>query len=133
MTMPAVAGADDLRGAQALLCAATRMLHCTESTRCEGDGARDMNLPAFIDIDLQARRWGGTLASGKKWVMAIQTVERADDMLLLQGQGRGRTFSFVIHEPTGSGGFTEIAYSPLVGPEVFVVFGYCTPVAPGRL
>jgi hypothetical protein len=49
------------------------------------------------------------------------------------GQARGRTFSFVIHEPTGSGGFTEIGFSPLLGPQVFVVFGSCTPVPPGRL
>jgi hypothetical protein len=133
LTAAAPAGADDVRGAQALLCAATRVIQSTETARCEGDGARDMSLPAFIDIDLQARRWGATVASGEKWVVEIQALERAGDLLLLQGQARGRTFSFVIHEPTGSGGFTEIGFSPLLGPQVFVVFGSCTPVPPGRL
>jgi hypothetical protein len=119
--------ADDLRGASSFLCTVSVAKRCTPDGSCEGDRPQQVRLPVFIEIDLERRRWGATAASGEKWAYDIRVMERDGEILVLQGRDKAHAFTFVIDEPSGAGSYTLNSIVPLSGPEVTVVFGYCTP------
>lgn len=121
--------ADDLRGASAFLCTVSVAKRCTPDGKCEGDRPQQVRLPVFVELDLARKRWGATAASGEKWAYDIQVMEREDDVLILQGRDKTHAFSFVIDEASGAGSYTLNSIFPISGPEVTVVFGYCTPTA----
>jgi len=129
MSAASLCWADDLRGASAFLCTVSVAKRCTPDGKCEGDRPQQVQLPVFVEIDLVHKRWGATAASGEKWAYDIQVMEREDDILVLQGQMKAHAFSFVIDEASGAGSYTLNSLVPINGPEVTVVFGYCTPAA----
>jgi hypothetical protein len=122
-----LSSADDLRGADNFLCTVSVAKRCTPDGKCEGDRPQQVRLPVFVEIDLERKRWGATAASGEKWAYDIQVIERTSDVLLLQGRDESNAFTFVIDEPSGAGSYTLNSIVPISGPEVTIVFGYCTP------
>jgi len=120
--------ADDLRGANSFLCAAAEALQCTADGNCASEPVRKSTRLMFVEIDLASKTWGATVASGHKWGMDITTIDRNGDTLLLQGHHESMAFSFVIDEPSGTGSYSMTSYNSIEGPQVFVAFGFCTPI-----
>ena len=117
------AGADDLTGQDRILCTAVEVTRCMESGTCSSELPWNLNIPQFIEIDLKAKTFSTTKASGENRTTAIRTQQREDDLLVLQGFEAGRAFSFVIHEPTGMASVAVARDGLTVS-----IFGACTPM-----
>ena len=117
------ARADDLTGADQLLCTAVQATKCTDDGDCTQDLPWNLNVPQFIQMDLKAKRLSTTRASGENRSTPIEYQKRENGQIVLQGFERGRAFSFVIDEATGMLSAAVAAQGRAV-----VVFGACTPV-----
>jgi len=122
--------ADDLTGASRFLCAAVQATRCTDGGDCTLDVPWNLNVPEFIEVDLDAKRLGTTAASGENRTTAIEHLTRRDGRIVVQGFENGRAFSWVITESTG-----RLAVAVATEGRVVAVFGACTPLpavaAPG--
>ena len=124
---PAVVWADDLKGAQGLLCTAGQAALCTDDGDCMIQKPADLNIPLFLELDLKEKRISTTRASGENRSTPIRTLERTDGMLFVQGIEGGRAFSFVISEDTGL-----LSAAVARDGKAVSVFGACTPMAAGK-
>ena len=115
--------ADDLTGADKLICASSQATRCTMEGDCEIGPPWKWNIPDFIEVDLKKKEISTTVASGENRVTPMKNVERIDGVIYLQGIEGGRAFSFVIVEETGT-------LSVAVATEWMAtsVFGACTPL-----
>lgn len=114
--------ADDISGADRILCASI------EATRCDLDGCVTSdpvlwNIPQFLEIDLTARRLQTTAASGQNRATPIATLVRDNGHLYIQGLEGGRAFSLVIHEASG-----ELNAAVAASGTSTAVFAACTPL-----
>ena len=123
----AAAQADDLTGAQQLLCTAVQATSCAEEGGCYQDLPWNLNVPQFIQVDLVAKRLSTTKASGENRSTPIEYLKRTGGVIVLQGFEGGRAFSFVISEGTGMLSVAVAAEGKAV-----VVFGACTTNVAGR-
>jgi len=124
---PAPVLADDISAADRLVCAASTVVMCWENGECETGSPLDLNIPQFIEIDLQQKRLSTTKASGLNRTTPIARVDRGDGRIVLQGFENGRAFSYLLQEKTGTA-TVAVAF------EGFSVtaFGACTPVTTSR-
>ena len=114
--------ADDLTGADSLLCTAVQVTVCTANGECQVAPPWELNVPQFIKVDLKDKKLGTTEASGENRTTPIKNLEREDGLIFLQGVENGRAFSFVIAEDTGMASIA-VARDGLT----VAVFGACTP------
>lgn len=121
LAAPAV-WADDLTGASRLLCASIQATACVEGGDCSIDLPWNLNIPEFIDIDLDAKRLSTTAASGENRATPITHLTRENGLIVLQGFEMGRAFSFVITEETG-----RVAVAVATEGRAVAIFGACTP------
>jgi|KBSSwiStaDraftv2_1062776.scaffolds.fasta_scaffold972766_2 hypothetical protein len=119
--------ADDLKGAQKLLCSSGQLAACFDDGECEHAAPWTLNVPAFIQVDLSAKTLSTTPASGENRTTPIRSLDRADGRLVIQGFEGGRAFSFLIDEETGA--LTAAVARNGVG---VIVFGNCTPTPAAR-
>jgi len=118
--------ADDLAGANRFLCASVQATVCFTDGECGVDLPWNLNVPEFIEVDLDAKRLGTTAASGENRMTAIEHLTRADGVIVFHGFEMGRAFSWVVSEKTGRATVAVAADGASVA-----VFGACTPlVAP---
>ena len=122
----ATASADDLTGQDRILCVAVQVTRCMESGTCTSELPWNLNIPQFIEIDLKAKTFATTKASGENRSTEIRTLLREDNLLVLQGFEAGRAFSFVIHEPSGMASVAVARDGLTVS-----IFGSCTPMPQG--
>lgn len=115
--------ADDLHGAQSLLCSAVEATVCEAEEACVTGPPWQWNVPQFLEIDLKKAVIATTAASGENRTTPIRNQERMDGKIIFQGIEKGRAFSFVISEDSG------IASVTIAGEELTVsVFAACTPL-----
>jgi hypothetical protein len=114
--------ADDLTGATRLLCASIQATACVEGGDCGIDLPWNLNIPEFIEIDLDAKKLSTTAASGANRSTPITHMTRENGLIILQGFEMGRAFSFVITEETG-----RVAVAVATEGRAVAVFGACTP------
>jgi hypothetical protein len=122
LTVPGV-WADDLTHSSRFLCAAVQASECREGGECGIDLPWNLNIPEFIEVDLDAKRLSTTQASGQNRATAIAHLSRADGFIVLQGFEMGRAFSFVIAEQTG-----RATAAVATGGRAVAVFAACTPL-----
>ena len=116
------AAADDLEGADAILCTAVQATRCFADGDCVSGPPWNWNIPQFIRVDLKSKELSTTKASGEYRTTPIKNYIREDGLIILQGTQNARAFSFVIAEESG---MTSIA---VAGDGLSVtVFGACTP------
>ncbi|MGD8375721.1 MAG: hypothetical protein PVF68_06235 [Acidobacteriota bacterium] len=119
------ASADDLTGSDRFLCTAVQVNACY----LDGDDCLDsippwiLDVPQFIEVDLNAKKLSTTKASGENRSTAIEYMERENGRIFLLGVEEGRAFSFVITESTGRVTVAVARDDANVG-----VFGACTPM-----
>jgi hypothetical protein len=121
--LPAVSRADDLTGQDRILCTAVEVTRCMESGTCSSELPWNLNIPQFIEIDLKAKTFSTTKASGENRATAIRNLIREEGLLVLQGFETGRAFSFVIHEESGMVSVAVARDGLTVS-----IFGACTPM-----
>ena len=100
----AVAGpvlADDVSDADRLLCSASEVTVCFESSDCVDVMPWELDMPQFVIVDLKKKMLSTTKASGENRSTPIKFLQRQDQEIILQGAEAGRAFSFVIDEVTG--------------------------------
>jgi len=116
------AAADDVRGADVLLCSVSDVTSCGMYGDCFVGEPDDWNIPRFVEVDLQGKRLRTTKASGQDRSTAIKHMERIEGTIFLQGIENGRAFSLVIVEETGE--LSAAVVRPGIGVSAF---GACTP------
>jgi hypothetical protein len=124
-TMPA-SWADNLTGANRILCTAVQVTACVDSGDCVVDLPWNLNVPQFIEVDLKAKKLATTKASGENRATPIDTLRRENGAIVIQGFEKGRAFSIVIIEETGGMSAAVATEGKAVG-----VFGACTPITSG--
>jgi hypothetical protein len=121
--LPAISMADDLTGQDRLLCTPVEVTRCTESGTCTSEVPWNLHIPQFIEVDLKARTFATTKASGENRATPIRSVLREEGLIVLQGFEQGRAFSFVIHEESGMVSVAVARDGLTVS-----IFGACTPM-----
>ncbi len=120
---PMISFADDLTGADRILCTAVQATVCESGGDCQIGAPWEWNIPQFVEIDLKHKTLGTTKASGENRRTPIKNLQRTDGLIFLQGIEAGRAFSFVIEEETG------YLSAAVARNEITVsVFGACTPL-----
>jgi len=115
--------ADDLTGADAILCSAVEATQCSADGECSSGPPWNWQFPQFLEIDLKKGVIATTQASGENRSTPIRNTERSDGKIFLQGVQQGRAFSFVISEQTG------MASAAIAGDGMTItVFAACTPM-----
>ena len=123
----APAAADDVTGAQALLCTAVQATICSDDAKCEIRNPWELNIPQFLELNLKDKKMFTTKASGEDRSTPIRTLEREDGLIFIQGIEMGRAFSFVISETTGM-----LSAAVARDGKAVSVFGACTPMPAGK-
>jgi len=118
-----VVSADDLTGSTRLLCAGIQATECFEGGECGIDLPNNLNMPAFIEIDLAKKLLSTTAASGENRTTPITSLSRESGTIFLQGHEMGKGFTFVVDEQTGQVTVAIAAHGRAV-----IVFGNCTPL-----
>ncbi|MEQ9561476.1 MAG: hypothetical protein RLN69_03070 [Woeseiaceae bacterium] len=93
--------ADDVTDVDRLLCSASEVTVCFESSDCVDVMPWELDMPQFIVIDLKKNVLSTTKASGENRSTPVRTLLRDNEEIVLQGVEAGRAFSFVIDEATG--------------------------------
>jgi len=122
----APAPADDLAGAERLLCATLEVTACIPGGTCAPLSPDELNVPRFLEIDLAGRLLATTEASGENRRTPIEHLRRDGGLVFVQGVEQGRAFSLLIVEATGE--LTASVAREALG---VVVFGACTPMPAG--
>jgi hypothetical protein len=116
--------ADDLAGADHLLCTPIQATLCVEDGECAVEIPWNVNIPQFIEVDLDSRRLATTAASGENRMTPIEHLRREDGNIVFHGFEMGRAFSWVIDEATG-----RVTAAIATDGISVAIFGACTPVA----
>ena len=115
--------ADDLTGANRFLCTTHQAFECEAGEDCDLVMIEDLNLPAFIVVDLDKKTLSSTEASGEGRTTEMANLQFVDPLIVIQTAQNGRGMSWVIHEPTG-----KSTMSVAIHHEAYIFFGSCTPM-----
>ena len=121
VTAPSIA--DDITGADHLLCATTRATECFANGLCYPGNPEEWDSPRFVNLDFEEKMLRTTEASGENRTTPMQHIEREGDRIFIQGVQDSRAFSIVLAQDSGTAS-TAIA---LEG-HVLALFGHCTPI-----
>ncbi len=124
---PAKASADDLTGAQTLLCTPVQVNVCTSDGECDALNPWEANIPQFLEMDFKGKMMSTTKASGENRSTPMKILERENGLVFIQGVEGGRAFSLVISESTGM-----LSVAVARDGKNVSVFGACTPINSGK-
>jgi len=111
--------------ASSLLCAVINVVECSAQGECQRSTIESANLPRFIRVNPAARSLASTGDDAR--TAPIQSVERVNDRLILQGGQQGRAWSATVADKTG-----QMSVAVVEDQTAFVVFGACTAAEPER-
>jgi hypothetical protein len=117
------AWADDLSGADRFLCTAVQATLCIEDGECAVDLPWNLNIPQFIEVDVEAKQLATTTASGLNRKTPIEHLSRSEGTIVFHGFEKGRAFSWVISEHSG-----RVTAAVAADGLAVSVFGACTPL-----
>jgi hypothetical protein len=115
--------ADDVSGANSLLCYGLSAARCEIGEACEAVAPWQLNLPDFVKLDLRGKLIQTTAASAEQRETPLQSVQRNNGTIQIQGVQGERAFSWVISETSGEGTLSVAGHGQGV-----TVFTVCTPV-----
>lgn len=93
--------ADDVSNSDRLVCSASEVTVCFESSDCVDVMPWELDMPQFLIVDLKKKTLSTTKASGENRSSPINHLQRDEQEIILQGVEAGRAFSFVIDKLTG--------------------------------
>ena len=115
--------ADDVSGSDSLLCYGLSAARCEIGEACEAVAPWQLDFPDFVKLDLRGKRIQTTAGSAEQRETPLQTVQRSNGKILIQGVQGERAFSWVISEMSGEGTLSVAGHGQGV-----TVFTVCTPV-----
>jgi hypothetical protein len=115
--------ADDVTGSDSLLCYGLSAARCETGEACQSMEPWKLNIPDFVRLDLRAKRIQTTATSSENRETPMQTVQRANGTISIQGSQGERLFSWLISEASGEGTLSVAAEGQGV-----TVFTVCTAV-----
>jgi len=115
--------ADDITESNKFLCAPVQATVCFDDGECVVDLPWNVNIPDFVEVDLEAKRISTTEASGLNRMTPIEHLSRRDGIIVFHGFEMGRAFSWVITEETG-----QVTAAIAAEGVSVAVFGTCTPI-----
>jgi hypothetical protein len=115
--------ADDVSGSDMLLCYGLSAARCETGALCEAVEPWRLNIPDFVKLDLRGKRIQTTAGSSEQRQTPLQTVQRSNGTILLQGVQGERAFTWLITETSGEGTLAVAGQGQGV-----TVFTVCTPV-----
>jgi hypothetical protein len=115
--------ADNVSGSDSLLCYGLSAARCETGETCESVAPWRLNIPDFVKLDLRGKRLQTTAGSPEQRETPLQTVQRNNGTILIQGQQGERAFSWLISEMSGEGTLSVAAKGQGV-----TVFTICTAV-----
>lgn len=115
--------ADSVREADQILCTVLDTHVCVEANGCADVLAEDLNVPRFIHVDAKSGLLSTTAASGENRETTVNSMDRRDGHIAMQGVESRRAFSLFIEESTGLASFAAASEGISVS-----VFGVCTPL-----
>jgi hypothetical protein len=115
--------ADDVTGSDSLLCYGLSAARCQNGEACEAVEPWRLNIPDFVKLDLRVKRIQTTAGSNDQRETPLQSVQRNNGTILIQGTQGERAFSWLITETSGEGTLSVAG----VGQGV-TVFTVCTAV-----
>lgn len=121
LSIPGAGIADNLSGLDKFLCSPAQVIACFEGIECTTLMPWEAGVPEFVVVDTKEKLVSTTKGSSENRSTPIQTVQREDSTLYLQGVEGGRAFSFVIDETSGLLTFSVVRDGVTV-----TVFGACT-------
>ena len=119
------ASADDVAGAQKILCTTVEATECYAEQGCSPGSPEEWNIPRFVEIDLEKKIMSTTEASGQRRVSPMRHLERIGERIFIQGIEDSRAFSIVLDQDSGTAS-AAIALER----HVVATFAYCTPLEP---
>ena len=123
MVVSGAASADDLNGSNRFLCVPVQATLCIEDGECAVDLPWNVNIPQFIEVDLEVKRLATTAASGENRFTPIEHLRREDGNIVFHGFEMGKAFSWVIDEATG-----RLTAAIATDGISVSIFGACTPM-----
>lgn len=114
---------EDVTGSDSLLCYGLSAARCETGEACETVEPWRLNLPDFVKLDLRGKRIQTTAASPEQRETPLQTVQRNNGTILIQGVQGERAFSWLITETSGEGTLSVAGHGQGV-----TVFTVCTAV-----
>jgi hypothetical protein len=117
--------ADDVTGADHLLCTTVRATECYADGGCLPGNPEEWGSPRFVEVDFKEKMLRTTEASGEDRSTPINSIEREGDRIFIQGVQDSRAFSIVLDQDSGTGSTAIV----LEG-HVLALFSYCTPIEP---
>ena len=115
--------ADDITGADQLLCASVQAIECFSDGNCHPGSPVSWDAPRFVRLDFAEKMLRTTKASGEDRSTPMKHIEREGGRIFIQGVESGRAFSIILDEASGT---TSTAIA-LEG-HVLAIFGHCTPI-----
>ena len=121
LSIPGAGIADDLSGLDKFLCSPAQIISCFEGAECSTLLPWEADIPQFVIIDTKKKLISTTKGSNENRSTPIQSVQREDSTIYLQGVEGGRAFSFVIEESSGL-----LTVSVARDGVTVTIFGACT-------
>jgi len=118
--VPYQIAAADSDESSALLCSVIEVFECSLESDCSEVTAESANLPLFTRIDFENMKLMAPKGSEEKRESIINSVQKSNGSILLQGIGHGRAWSIAISQESGV--MTATVSEDEGG---FVVFGAC--------
>ena len=115
--------ADDVSGSDSLLCYGLSAARCETGVACESVEPWKLNIPDFVRLDLRGKLLQTTATSSEKRETPLQSVQRSNGTILIQGSQGERAFSWLITETSGEGTLSVAGHGQGV-----TVFTVCTAV-----
>jgi hypothetical protein len=115
--------AENLTGADKILCAGLQATRCDTTGTCETGMPWRWNMPEFIEIHLDDQILSTTPAVERPRRTKIQNLTRSGGEIYLQGVENARAFSFVIDETSGVASIAIATDGMTIS-----VFASCTPL-----
>ena len=115
--------ADDVTGSDSLLCYGLSAARCETGEACASVEPWRLNLPDFVKLDLRGKRIQTTAGSPEQRETPLETVQRSNGTIRIQGVQGERAFSWLILETSGEGTLSVAGHGQGV-----TVFTICTAV-----
>lgn len=122
LLLPGAAIAGSFDGSKNLVCATLQISECDFDTGCARKTNREVDFPAFVDVEFDAKRLVAVVSEGEGRKTTIESVASKDGKTILQGAENGRPWNMVIDQDTGDMTSTIADVGA-----TFTVFGACTP------
>jgi hypothetical protein len=118
----AVAAEDPFSGAKPLLCAAAKVLVCSETAVCAEGTPEEADLPRFVTVDVSNKQVSGAWPPGMEKVSTIGSMQSLSDRLIIQGVDTDVPWSATLDKETG-----KLVATQSRKYVSFTVFGACMP------